>query len=358
MEIPYFDIKGVRMKKLSTRVVNPNKISCWLPDATDIWKELGIFKDVDGKPELVKPKYFIENKKHNFFWDYLKPFINKYASEMRSIDDNALIFIESDPFEILSSHQFSAEKSDDQWTKDDASNIVNASHWYDGITLYLRRFFRHFNVDTQTQKPYFFYKNIKKLFTNQLGRIKEFSKMIGNCPTLIGEFGIPFNMYNKRAYRDGNWKKHIEALTLHLDCMDANLLNFTLWNYTADNNNEWGDLWNLEDLSIFSRDQQSNPEDINSGGRAIEGFCRPFARNVTGRIISMTFNRKKKYFVLEYENNPRINAPTIIYVPNIQYPNDYIVNAPDSKIEKIREEQILKVFNKTKGLHKIEIMKK
>ncbi|MHA1479518.1 MAG: hypothetical protein ACTSPU_15090, partial [Promethearchaeota archaeon] len=146
-----------------------------------------------------------------------------------------------------------------------------------------------------------------------------------------------------------------DAITLHLECMDANLLNFTMWNYTADNSNEWGDLWNMEDLSIFSRDQQTNPEDINSGGRAIEGFCRPFARNITGRLLSMSFNRRKKHFVLEYENNPKIKAPSKIYVPNIQYPNDYLVTAPGSRYVKDRNEQILEVYFKSKGIHRIEI---
>ena len=82
------------------------------------------------------------------------------------------------------------------------------------------------------------------------------------------------------------------------------------------------------------------------------------ARNVTGRIISMSFNRSKKYFRLEYENNPKINEPTLIYVPNIQYPYDYMVNAPGSRYVKDRNEQILEVYYKEKGIHKIEIRKK
>ncbi|NHJ47244.1 MAG: glycoside hydrolase family 5 protein [Asgard group archaeon] len=355
MEIPYFDIKGVRMKKLGSRIVNPNKVSCWLPNSLDIWKELGIFKDVNGKPELIKPHYFIENKKHNFFWDYLKPFINKYAKEMRAVDDKALIFIETDPYEIMASTVFSADNSEELWTNKDAKNIVNASHWYDGITLYLRRFFRHFNVDTQTRKPYFFYKNIKNLFIKQLSRIKNFSKVIDNCPTLIGEFGIPFNMNNKRAYRDGNWKKHEEALTLHLDCMDANLLHFTLWNYTANNTNEWGDLWNLEDLSIFSRDQQSDPYDINSGGRAIKGFCRPFPHYVTGDIKHMSFNRRKGIFTLEFINENKIKEASIIYVPDIQYPNGYNVDLDNGYYEKIPENQLLLIKCDIDGANTIRI---
>ncbi|MCG3253523.1 MAG: cellulase family glycosylhydrolase [Candidatus Heimdallarchaeota archaeon] len=356
MKIPYYEIKGVSMKQTDSRLVNPNGVSCWLPDAKDIWRELGIYKeDSKGKPKLVKPNYFSKGGQTNFFWNHIKPFINNYAKAIRTIDTDAIIFIETDPFELIFNANTHIQESKYKWTKKDAKDIVNASHWYDGITLYLRRFMKHFNLDTQTSKPYFFYKNIRNLFIKQLANIKKFSQLLGNCPTLIGEFGIPFNMYNKKAFRNGNWQKQIDAITLHLECMDANLLNFTMWNYTADNSNEWGDLWNMEDLSIFSRDQQTNPEDINSGGRAVEGFCRPFARNITGRLLSMSFNRRKKHFVLEYENNPKIKAPSKIYVPNIQYPNDYLVTAPGSRYVKDRNEQILEVYFKSKGIHRIEI---
>ncbi|MBK5113128.1 MAG: cellulase family glycosylhydrolase [Candidatus Heimdallarchaeota archaeon] len=359
MKIPYYEIKGVSMKQTETRLVNPDRVSCWLPDAKDIWRELGIYKEDDkSKPKLMKPHYFFEGKKANFFWDFVKPFINNYTKAIRSINTDAMIFIETDPFELIFSASKSLQENKYKWTKNDAKNIVNASHWYDGITLYLRRFMKHFNVDTRTSKPYFFYKNIKNLFIQQLDAIKKLSQSLNNCPTLIGEFGIPYNMYNKRAYRNENWRKHIDALTLNLECMDALLLNYTIWNYTADNNNEWGDLWNLEDLSIFSRDQQADPEDINSGGRAVEGFCRPYAQNITGKILSMAFNRRKKHFVLEYENNPIINDPSVIYVPNIQYPNDYLVTAPGSRYVKDRNEQILEVYFNSRGKHKIEIKRK
>ena len=57
--------------------------------------------------------------------------------------------------------------------------------------------------------------------------------------------------------------------------MEANLVSCTLWNYTADNSNGRGDQWNGEDLSLFSRDQQKDAADINSGGRALAAGTRP-----------------------------------------------------------------------------------
>ncbi|MHA1123774.1 MAG: hypothetical protein ACTSPC_13340, partial [Candidatus Heimdallarchaeota archaeon] len=80
MKIPYYEIKGVSMKQTDSRLVNPNGVSCWLPDAKDIWRELGIYKeDSKGKPKLVKPNYFSKGGQTNFFWNHIKPFINNYA---------------------------------------------------------------------------------------------------------------------------------------------------------------------------------------------------------------------------------------------------------------------------------------
>ena len=61
----------------------------------------------------------------------------------------------------------------------------------------------------------------------------------------------------------------------------------------ADNDNRWGDQWNDEDLSIFSRNQQADPEDVNSGGRALEAVVRPYARAVAGEPLRMTFDVKR-----------------------------------------------------------------
>ena len=354
MEIPIIEFKGVRMKKAGHKIVNPKKVSCWLPNAKDIWRELGIWDlNKNNQPELKLPYYFSKVEKTDFFWDYLRPFINNFSKEMRSIHPNSIIFIETDPFEIMTDKKKS-QVSKKQWTNNDAKNIVNASHWYDGFTLYLQRFIRHFNYNTQSLKPLFFYKNIRNDFIAQLAKIKEFSKLIGNCPTLIGEFGIPFNLNNKRSFRTNDFSKHVEALTLHHECMDANLLNYTLWNYTADNCNDWGDMWNLEDLSIFSRDQQENPSDINSGGRAIEGFCRPYSQRTSGKIISMNFDRKKGIFKMKYEKNSKKLDPTIIYVPEIQFNNGYDVSLCCGTYEKDEKNQFLLVSNDI-GIHKIEI---
>ena len=107
----------------------------------------------------------------------------------------------------------------------------------------------------------------------------------------------------------------------------------TLWNYTADNTNQWGDQWNLEDFSIFSRDQHND----NNGGRAVRGFCHPYARKTAGRPVKMSFNRKKGKFMIVFEADATIKAPTEIYVPSVQYPHGVRVTVTGGRFEEKKD---------------------
>ena len=130
----------------------------------------------------------------------------------------------------------------------------------------------------------------------------------------IGECGIPFDLNGAEAYRaftagdrsDTPWTPHIVALDLMYNALDTLLINSTQWNYTASNRNDLaiGDGWNQEDLSIFSRDQQTNPADINSGGRALAGFVRPYAQATQGTPRKMKFDRVTGLFDYTFEAAP------------------------------------------------------
>ena len=111
---------------------------------------------------------------------------------------------------------------------------------------------------------------IQARYERQLGKFARMSETVnGGAPTLIGECGIPFDLNGAEAYRafqagdrsDTPWTPHIVALDLMYNALDTLLINSTQWNYTASNRNDLaiGDGWNQEDLSIFSRDQQTNP---------------------------------------------------------------------------------------------------
>jgi hypothetical protein len=122
---------------------------------------------------------------------------------------------------------------------------------------------------------------------------------------------------------------HEKAMAVYFEAMDRLLLCCTLWNYTPDNTNVLGDRWNGEDLSIFSRDQQKDPSDINSGGRATLGFARPYARKIAGVPLAMSFGRRSRVFRLRYKSDPSVDAATEIFVPSVQYPKGYEVVVSD-----------------------------
>ena len=50
-------------------------------------------------------------------------------------------------------------------------------------------------------------------------------------------------------------------------------------------------------------------KDINSGGRAIPGFCRPHFISVAGTPLKMEFNPKKGTFLFEFDGDVSIDAP-------------------------------------------------
>jgi hypothetical protein len=158
---------------------------------------------------------------------------------------------------------------------------------------------------------------------------------------VLGEFGIPFDLEDKKAYRTGNFNAQIKALDRSFQAVEANLLNCTLWNYTADNSNARGDQWNDEDLSIFSRDQQTNPEDINSGGRALQAAVRPYPRATAGEPLRMAFDIKRRLFTVEFRHDPQVTASTEVFIPNLHYPQGYKVEVSDGTYEINREKQTL-----------------
>jgi hypothetical protein len=247
----------------------------------------------------------------------------------------------------------------------DSFPFVNAAHWYDAASSITKNAWLRVNLDIMTNRLVLGTRNVQKMFIRQLKFIKDASKIIsGGIPTLIGEFGLHCDIKHKAAYKkfkknpEKAFNKNNKALNMYYNALDANLLNSTQWNYTADNNNEWGDLWNLEDLSIFSRDQQLDPTDINSGGRAIKGFCRPYFVKCAGIPLKMNFNFFKKIFYFEFHGNASIKAPTILYVPKIQYPSDYDVDLSEGEIEKKEDKQLLFVKIKKNGFHYIKIVKR
>lgn len=219
---------------------------------------------------------------------------------------------------------------------------MNATHWYDGVTLFLQTWRPYFSVDPKTKMPAFGYRAVRRMHERQLKHIKDYGRLhMNNAPCLIGETGIPYNLNGAKAFRTGDYSAQRDALTHTISCLEANLLSFTLWNYTPSNCNKYGDLWNLEDLSVVSVDTPrhgADPSDRDACARAILAFVRPTATKIAGIPTKSLFSTSRAKYVLEFVSDVKkcpdpILAPTEVFVPHVQYPKGYTVAVSDGKFE-------------------------
>jgi hypothetical protein len=320
-----FDPAAKAMVHKRDRTINPDRISIWADDRSDPFEQAGAWKlNKDGTFEVLRDNFFerVGDRKVDFIEDYMGPFFASVAENIRAINPDWILFAELDPMAGFFGPGFPA---------DTPPNTVNAGHWYDVVTLATKTFNSNFSLDAMTGEIAAAAENLQARYERQLGKIARMSETVnGGAPTLIGECGIPFDLNGAEAYRafaagdrtDAPWTPHIIALDLMYNALDTLLISSTQWNYTASNRNDLaiGDGWNQEDLSIFSRDQQTNPADINSGGRALAGFVRPYALATQGIPRKLKFDRVTGLFDYTFEADPNASRPTELFIPKLQYP--------------------------------------
>lgn len=322
--------------------LNEGKVSIWKAGFEPIWRAAGVWEaDATGGPRLLKPDYFgvVNGKAVNFDQEYLAPFMEKYAREIRTVDADALIFASPPPAEMRAGPP--------GFSLPDTRGVVFAPHWYDGLTLTAHTFLPWLGVDTGEVPPKITFgrKNRRKIFADIIGQFVHRAKAeLGDAPVVVGETGVPFNMHGKRAYRDGDFAKQAQALDDVIQALEANFVNFTLWNYTADNDNTHGDQWNDEDLSIFSRDQQKGTGEINDGGRALAAVIRPYAVRTPGEPVASGFDMRSGMFQYTFRFDPAIQAPLVVFVPKFHYPKGVVVEVTKGRFELFPDAQRLEYF--------------
>ena len=326
VEIWGVDLTG--MRKRGTRTIDPGGTRAWLSGRQCIWRQQGVWDIEDGAPVLLRPDYFAQA---DFSRQHMNPFILSFAQAIRAEMPRALIFAEH---EVMGK----PVPLDKKHTKD----FVYAPHWYDPLTLTLKRYIPWLTVDSVTHKPVLGAKKVRHFVAAQLAAIKEEGRLaFPEAPTLVGETGIAFDLNNARAYASGDFGKQVRALDRTMQALEANLLHYTLWNYTADNSNRRGDKWNGEDLSLFSRDQQKDPGELNSGGRALAAFLRPHPRAVAGTPLKISFDCFTGVFRLEVASSTDRELETEIYIPAYHYPQG-VEASGDGHWEYQEEKQLLR----------------
>ena len=320
-------------RRAGRRWVNPQGVRVWRDGFDCVWRRNGVWEvGADGRPYLARPDHFARahGRAVDFSQDYYRPFADRYAQAIRSADPDALIFVETG-FGLPAP----------QWGPEDAAGIVYAPHWYDGYVLFLKRYSPWLAVDGRGRVilgP----RRIRRAFAGELAaHRRDAAGRLGDVPVVIGEFGIPFDLNEGAAFRTGDYRAQVAAMDRSFRAMEDALVSCTVWNYTPDNSNRRGDQWNDEDLSIFSRDQQADPADIHSGGRALVAVVRPYARRIAGDPLRMAFDRRRGAFELEFRHDPAVSAPTEVFVPAYQYPHGCLVEVSDGTYELRQAEQSL-----------------
>jgi hypothetical protein len=339
-----------KVRETRTETINPDGVSIWRAGAKCPFEAAGVYSIADGGTPLAEHHFTHRGeRKLAIEADYMAPFFARVAEAVRGVRNDWMIFAEVSPFRAFIGGGFAPGAPE---------RTVNASHWYDILTLASKRFrpreLRENPDDPAAQAA------VAGKYTAQLDHIARLADTLSpqGAPTLIGEFGIPFDLNEGEAYgawASGDrsskpWASHELALRLMYEAMDRLLISSTQWNYTAANRDDavTGDNWNQEDLSIYSRDQDTGPNDPNSGGRAVKGFSRPYARRVQGEPKAMTFDAASATFTLVFDAEPNLPAPTEIFVPVIHFPNGAKVDAPNCDAEWIGQ-TILQLRAKSRG---------
>ncbi len=332
--VPVWRIGLAGFTRAGDRLLNPAGKRAWKSGSDCPWRMNGVWDlDAKGRPVALRPDCFalVNGRPVDFTQDYYRPFANRFARALRAADPRAAIFLEAE-----------SGRAPPRWTAEDEPGIAFAPHWYDGFTLMRKHFSPFLGADSRTQRLVVGRRRVQRSFGVQLaGLCSLAAERLGGAPTLLGEFGVPFDLDGGRAYRTGDFSAQERALDRSFHAVEENLLSAVLFNYTATNTNARGDGWNGEDLSLFSPDQRTDPSDINSGGRALRAAVRPYPRAVAGEALRMRFDMRRRVFEFEFRHDPAVSAPTEIFVPRLHYPGGYGVHVSDGTFTRLPEAQIL-----------------
>lgn len=312
-----------------TVVLNPDGVRIWAEGRDCPFEAAGAYRIEGGAAVALDEEFFRtrDGRRLTISEDGFGPFFRRVAETTRRENPDWSVFVEIDAYGVAAGRPFPERLPE---------RSVNASHWYDSATLYLKTFDPENSFDLATGEKATSPDQIRERFVRQIAfrTLRPAERFPGGAPCLVGEFGIPFDLDEAQAYRawaagrrePSIWRKHVAALELMYDALDELQLHSAQWNYTASNRNDMavGDGWNQEDLSIFSPDQQEG-EAPDAGGRAVEGFCRPFVRATQGRLASVRFDRARRAFEAAWEADAGLSAPTEVYVPRLQFPNGFEV---------------------------------
>lgn len=426
-EVDTYDMGGLGPYKVGSSLIDPQGVTAWLPSNYDesrygykrdpgwklgqcVWAMNGVWNPETF--ELLRKDYFYRHPTtgnpisyEDFTNSYFLEFYRKYRDSIRAIHPEAILLCQPPVMELPPTIK---------GTEDDDPNMVYAPHFYDGITLMTKKWNRTWNVDVlgvlrgRYWHPAFAIKvgetAIRNCFRDQLAAMrKEGLDYMGNHPCVLTEFGIPYDMDDKHAYKTGDYSSQIAAMDAnHFGVEGARMEGYCLWVYMTKNNHEMGDLWNGEDLSIYSLDDVPLPvsplprySDLDSpasslykfsgakrdasdettvtssnlkrsltnpsitsepsesrpditafqGYRAAEAYVRPAPITVSGSIVEYFFDLRKCQFYLELDATETSDeTPSIFFLSDFHFPSNQCeveVSSGKWEVKKNEEDGVL-----------------
>lgn len=300
VEVPLYSTGITGVRKKGSALLNPQGVSIFKEGFTCPWKSAGVWDDGTEVPRLLKPEYFARYNGRNvrFSEDFLAPFMARYIKRLSEAGEKCFFFIEGVPSSLGTGSDAALVQQ---------GSTVNGFHWYDGPTLFLRKWRPWFNFNIKTNKIVLGKKAVAALFREQIA-----AHILPDMPNMLGEFGVPFDLFKGRAFSKGNYSAHEEALGMYYDALDELLLGACIWAYSADNTFRFGDSWNNEDFSIVT----TGVEKGLLRPRALGGWLRPYPLATSGYPLLFKWNRKKKTLYYRYCTDPQIQAPTALFIPS------------------------------------------
>ncbi|KAK3985915.1 glycoside hydrolase superfamily [Cladorrhinum sp. PSN332] len=435
VEVDTWDMGGLGPVKVGRALIDPHGESAWLPADYDesrygykrdpgwklgecVWAQHGVWDP--SSDTLLKKDYFGKHPSTGDHIDYpyftnhyFMDCFRNYRDAIREHHKDAIILLQGPTMEIPPNIKGTPDGDDPL--------LVYAPHWYDGITLMTKKWNRAWNVDVvgvlrgRYWSPAFAVKigetAIRNCFKDQHAAMRqEGLDNLGNHPCIMTEFGIPYDMDDKSAYKTGDYASQTAAMDAnHFGVEGAGLEGYTLWLYMVKNDHERGDQWNGEDLSIYSADDKllptspvpktpdlaqstSNSSSTNRkelddddsvtpanlkrtitnpsisseavsrqpelsaapGYRAAEAYVRPAPIYTAGTITNYVFHLRQCQFsmTIKAPKTAETDHPTVVYLPEFHFPKDScIVEVSSGKWEISSDEEETVMLQRLKWWH-------
>lgn len=258
VEVDTWDMGGLGPYKTGRALIDPHGEIAWLPVDYDesrygfkrdpgwrlgecIWAQHGVWDP--SNDTLLRKDYFAKHPQtgetidYPYFTNhYLIDLYRKQRDAVRSYHKDAIMLLQGPTLELPPKIK---------GTADDETNLVYAPHWYDGITLMTKKWNRTWNVDVlgvlrgRYYHPAFAIKlgetAIRNCFRDQHAAMRqEGLDYMGNHPCVMTEFGIPYDMDDKHAYKTGDFSSQSAAMDAnHYAVESSGLEGYSLWLYMA-----------------------------------------------------------------------------------------------------------------------------